>query len=130
MKMKFSIMPSRAVSDPRLQPNVVRTLSALCCFTSANQICYPNQSTLGDLIGVSRALVTRNMGILRECGYIVDLVPVGKKHPWGYKRGNRYFVPTREGDPVPPLEVQRTDVISSLRLGNVTKNEWGSRGGK
>ena len=62
MKMKFSIMPSRAVSDQRLQPNVVRTLSALCCYTSANGICYPNQSTLGDLIGVSRALVSRNIG--------------------------------------------------------------------
>ena len=122
MQMKFSIMPSRAVSDPRLQPNVVRTLSALCCFTSANQICYPNQSTLGDLIGVSRALVTRNIGILRDNGYIIDLEPIGKKHPWGYKRGNRYFIPTNAGDPIPPVEVQRTDVISSLRLGNVTKN--------
>ena len=63
MKMKFSIMPSRAVSDKNLQPNVVRTLSALCCYTSANQICYPNQNTLGELIGVSRALITRNISI-------------------------------------------------------------------
>ena len=77
--MKFSIMPSRAVSDPRLQPNVVRTLSALCCYTSANGICYPNQSTLGDLIGVSRALVSRNIGILRQYGYVIDLEPLGKK---------------------------------------------------
>lgn len=122
MKMKFSIMPSRAVSDKNLQPNVVRTLSALCCYTSANQICYPNQNTLGDLIGVSRALVTRNIGILRDNGYIIDLEPIGKKHPWGYKRGNRYFIPTRVGDPIPPLEAQRTDVISSLRLPNVTYN--------
>ena len=81
MKMKFSIMPSRAVSDPKLQPNVVRTLSALCCYTSANGICYPNQNTLGDLIGVSRALVSRNIGILRNYGYIIDLEPLGKKHP-------------------------------------------------
>ena len=94
---------------------MVRTLSALCCFTSANQICYPNQSTLGDLIGVSRALVTRNIGILRDNGYIIDLEPIGKKHPWGYKRGNRYFVPTREGDVPPPLEVIRTDILAEER---------------
>ena len=56
MKMKFSIMPSRAVSDLD-QAQRVRTLSSNSCFTSANQICYPNQSTLGDLIGVSRAPV-------------------------------------------------------------------------
>ena len=92
MKMKFSIMPSRAVSDPRLQPNVVRTLSALCCFTSANQICYPNQSTLGDLIGVSRALVTRNIGILRDNAYIIDLEPIEKKNPFHIKLQNRLEV--------------------------------------
>lgn len=127
MKMKFSIMPSRAVSDKNLQPNVVRTLSALCCYTSANQICYPNQNTLGELIGVSRALITRNICILRDNGYIIDLEPLGKKMPWAYQRGNRYFVPTRIGDPVPPLEVQRTDVISTRRLPFITYNGgvWG-----
>ena len=86
-------MSLRAVSDPRLQPNVVRTLSAPCCFTSANQICHPNQSTLEDLIGISRALVTRNIGIFRDNGYIIDLEPIGKKHPWDYKSGYRYFIP-------------------------------------
>ena len=87
MKMKFSIMPSRAVSDPRLQPNVVRTLSALVVLLQPIKSVIPINATLGDLIGVSRALVTRNMGILREYGYIVDLVPVGKKHPGVTKEG-------------------------------------------
>ena len=127
MKMKFSIMPSRAVSDPRLQPNVVRTLSALCCYTSANGICYPNQSTLGDLIGVSRALVSRNIGILRNYGYVIDLEPLGKKHALAWQRGNRYFVPINHGDPIPPLEVQKNDTIAKSRLPDVTLNGgvWG-----
>ena len=67
-------------------------------------------------------MVKRNIGILRDNGYIIDLEPIGKKHPWGYKRGNQYFIPANVGDPIPPLEVQRTDVVSSLRLGNVTQN--------
>ena len=130
MKMKYSIIPSRAVSDPRLPFGAFRTLAALCCFTSSRGICYPNQITVGDVRGVTQSCVAKHMRKLRELGYVIDLVPVGKKYPRAFKRGNRYFVPTREGDPIPPLEVQRTDVISSLRLGNVTKNEWGSRGGK
>ena len=62
-------------------------------FTSANQICYSNQSTLGDLIGVSRALITRNIDILRANGYIINLEPKGEKYPWGYEIGNLYFIP-------------------------------------
>ena len=42
-------------------------------------------------------------------GYVVDLEPVGKKHSKGFKRGNRYFVPTFEQDQPPPLEIIRFD---------------------
>ena len=128
MKMKFSIMPSRAVSDQRLQPNVVRTLSALCCYTSANGICYPNQITLGDLIGVSRALVSRNIGILRQYGYVIDLEPLGKKHPLAWQRGNRYFVPTNHGDPIPPKEVIRFDTLAPNRVPPVVIQNGGGMG--
>ena len=115
MKMRYSLLPARAVSDNRLRPSVLRTLSALCCYTSALGICYPNQITLATLLGVSQPFVAKNMCILREFGYVIDLVPVGIKHPRAYQRGNRYFVPVREGDAIPPLEQQRLDVLSPLR---------------
>ena len=130
MKMNYSIMPSRAVSDKRLSPNVVRTLSALCCFTSVNGICYPNQSTLGNLIGVSRQLITRNIGTLRTLGYIIDMEPLGAKHPLAYQRGNRYFIPVKFHDPIPAWETQRFDVLSvNRRSYYVALNDGGLKGG-
>lgn len=113
--MRYSLLPARAVSDKRLRPTEVRTLSAMCCYTSALGICYPNQTTLAALLGVSQPFVARNIGVLRKLGYVIDLTPKGKKHPRAYQRGNRYFVPVRAGDPVPPKEQQRLDVLSPLR---------------
>ena len=121
-------MPSRAVSDQRLQPNVVRTLSALCCYTSANGICYPNQITLGDLIGVSQPLVARNMGILRKYGYVIDLEPLGKKRPLAWQRGNRYFIPVNPNDPIPSKEVMRSDTLAPNRVPPVVIQNGGGMG--
>ena len=115
MKMRYSIIPSRAVGDPRLPFGSFRTLAALCCYTSSRGICYPNQITVCDVRGVTQSCVTKHMRKLRELGYVVDLVPVGKKYPRAFKRGNRYFVPTREGDVPPPLEVIRTDYLATER---------------
>ena len=115
MKMKYSIIPSRAVGDPELPFGAFRTLATLCCYTSSLGICYPNQITLGDVRGVTQSCIAKHMKKLRELGYVVDLVPVGKKYPRAFKRGNRYFIPTREGDVPPTLEVIRTDILAEER---------------
>ena len=115
MKMKYALVPSRAVSDARLPFGAFRTLAALCCYTSVNGLCYPNQITVGDVRGVTQSCVAKHMKKLRELGYVIDLVPVGKKYPRAYKRGNRYFVPARAGDLPPPLEVIRTDILAEER---------------
>ena len=115
MKMKYSIVPARAVSDPRLPFGAFRTLATLCCYTSSLGICYPNQITLGDVRGVTQSCVAKHMKKLRELGYVVDLVPVGKKYPRAFKRGNRYFIPTFKDDVPPPLEVIRTDILATER---------------
>ena len=109
MKMRYSLIPSRAVGDCRITHGAFRTLASLCLFTRINGICFPNQTTLADIRGVRRAVVTQQMNQLRMYGYVVDLEPVGKKHPKGFKRGNRYFVPTFEQDQPPPLEIIRFD---------------------
>ena len=115
MKMKYSIVPARAVSDPRLPFGAFRTLAVLCCYTSSLGICYPNQVTIGDVRGVTQSCVAKHMRKFRELGYVVDLQPIGQKFPRAYKRGNRYFVPTREGDLPPALEVIRTDILATER---------------
>ena len=119
MKMKYAIVPARAVGDPRLPFGAFRTLAALCCYTSSLGICYPNQITVGDVRGVTQSCVAKHMRKLRELGYVVDLQPIGQKFPRAYKRGNRYFVPAREGDLPPPLEVIRTDILAEERTPDV-----------
>ena len=115
MKMRYSIIPSRAVGDPRLPFGSFRTLACLCLYTSSRGIAFPNQITIGDVRGISQSCVAKHMRKLRELGYVVDLQPIGRKFPRAFKRGNRYFVPTREGDLPPPLEVIRTDILAEER---------------
>ena len=115
MKMKFSIIPSRAVSDPRLPFGTFRTLAALCCYTSSLGICFPNQITVGNVRGITQSCVAKHMKKLRELGYVIDLESIGKKYPRAFKRGNRYFIPVREGDQPPSKEVIRDDILSEAR---------------
>ena len=115
MKMRYSLVPSRAVGDRRLTFGAFRTLASLCLFTSVRGICYPNQITVAAVRGVTRPVVTKHMKQLRDLGYVVDLEPIGEKVAGSFKRGNRYFVPTMERDLPPPLEVIRYDDPGELR---------------
>ena len=91
-----------------------RTLSAMCCFTSVNGICYPSQELLANIRGISQSNISKQIKVLRKFGYVVDLVPVGKKKPGAFQRGYRYFTPTHEGD-LPPLEVIKSDILAEVR---------------
>ena len=119
MKMKYSLVPSRAVGDKRLTFGAFRTLAALCLYTSQRGICYPNQKTLAEVRGVTRPVITKHMGQLRRLGYVTDLVPIGKKHKNAFKRGNRMFVPTTEADQPPPLEELKYDILAESRKPDV-----------
>ena len=115
MKMKYSIVPARAVSDPRLPFGAFRTLAVLCCYTSSLGICYPNQWTLATIRNCTQSNIAQQMKQLRELHYVIDLIPRGRKRRNSYKRGNRYFVPTLAGDPVPSWEMVRTDYLVETR---------------
>ena len=115
MKMRYSILPARAVWDRRIPLGPLRTLAAMCCFTSVNGICYPGQFLLAELRGVSQPTISKQIKVLRRYGYVVDLVPVGKKKPNAFQRGYRYFIPTLEGDTPPPLELIKADVLAENR---------------
>ena len=115
LPMKYSLLPSWVVTDTDISHAAVRTCAALCCFTSANGIAYPNQSTLAALRGVSQQAISLQLNQLREAGAVINLEPVGQKHPGAFQRGSRYFVPTRPGDQPPPLEVIRSDILAPVR---------------
>ena len=62
-----------------------------------------------------QATISKQIKVLRRFGYVVDLVPVGKKKPGAFQRGFRYFIPTLEGDLPSPLEVIKSDILAEVR---------------
>ena len=115
MKMRFSIIPSRAVADKQLSNGAFRTLGALCCFTSSMGIAYPNQTTLANVRHCTQSNINQQLQQLRKLGYIYDLVPKGRKRRGAYQRGCRYFVPTLITDSVPSKEQLKTDYVADVR---------------
>ena len=116
LNMRYSVIPSYTVSMTGLPHGAFRTLAAMCCFTSANGICYPNQETLAAIRGVSQPTINNQLQKLRARGIVVDLVPVGEKKPYAFQRGCRYYVPNRPGDAPPPLEVLKSEVWANTRI--------------
>ena len=46
---------------------------------------------------------------------MIDLRPIGKKKPNSYQRGNRYFIPTKDGDSPSDKEVIKRDYLAMNR---------------
>ncbi len=100
-KVLFSIIPARAVADKRIRGNVLRVFCCMCCHTSALGIAYPNQATMARRLGIHPTAISKAIRRLREAGYVRLLVPLGKRRPGAFKRGNRYQVLIRGNDPLP-----------------------------
>jgi DNA-binding MarR family transcriptional regulator len=99
--LAFSLIPSRAIADKRLSRNDLRTLGALCCYTSKLGICYPNQSTLSNKTGTSRPNISKAIARLSRFGYLRYLEPKGNKFKRAARRGNRYQVLIRGNELLP-----------------------------
>ena len=115
MKMRFSLIPSRATTDPELSNGAYRTLGALCCFTSSLGVAYPNQWTLANVRHCTQSNINQQLQQLRRLGYIHDLIPKGRKRRGAYQRGCRYFVPVFADDPIPSWELIKTDYVAESR---------------
>lgn len=115
MKMRYSIIPSRATSDPELSNGAYRTLGALCCFTSSLGITYVGQNTLANVRHCTQSNINQQLSQLRRLGYIYDLISKGRKRRGAYQRGCRYFVPVFANDPIPPKEQLKTDYVADVR---------------
>ena len=115
MKMKYSIVPARAVGDRRITFGAFRTLASMCLFTSVNGICYPNQVTLASVRGVTQPVIAKHLRQLRKYGYVIDLLPIGKKRRNSFQRGNRYFIPTHAGEEPPSKEIIKHDYLAINR---------------
>jgi hypothetical protein len=105
-RRRYSIIPIRALPIVKRAYDW-RVLAALCTHTSPRGVCYPNQSTLSELVEIPQPHVSAAIKRLHEMGLVRMLRPVGKKHPRGFQRGNRYQVLYEPNAPLPgPLEME------------------------
>ena len=100
---QFSVIPSRAISDPRVNTRkpLLLLLGALGIHASAKGICYPSQYRLAMLCGKSRSWAGKYMRELLAMGYIRRLTP---PKPKGKRAAWRIQVLWRGNDPLPGKE--------------------------
>jgi len=101
--VRFSILPARAVQDPRLngRPHLLLLLAAVCLHSDPLGRCWPSQGRLAKLCGRSPPWVSRYIRELEAYGYLVRV----KSRSKNWKHAIRRVVVYEPGAPLPPLEV-------------------------
>ena len=67
---RFSIMPSQAILDKRLSPRDLSVLAAIGTYTDRVGWCFPSQTTLGVMLGISRQAIQKSIRALVDCHYL------------------------------------------------------------
>lgn len=72
MSSKFSIIPTSALFDPRIEPTHICTLAMLSFYGGTKQQgCWPSYQTIAVDLQTSRRTVIAHVKHLVECGYII-----------------------------------------------------------
>ena len=84
----FCVLAQSAVVDQRFKryPQTFRVLAMLGNYTNRQGVCWPNQITIGKIMGIGQPSVSKHIKKLMEFGYL----KYAKKHPG--LRGNKYFM--------------------------------------
>lgn len=69
---RFSVVPSRAFFDRRLDGTDMLVLGLICSYADRDGWCFPSQSTMSKLLGISKRTVIRHVQKLVDNGYIVS----------------------------------------------------------
>jgi hypothetical protein len=74
---KFAVIPSRAITDPRINTRkpLLLLLGAIGIHASVHGICYPSQRRLAMLCGKSHSWASKYLHELIRMGYVRRLVP-------------------------------------------------------
>lgn len=80
---KFAVIPSRAITDPRINTRkpLLLLLGALGIHASVWGICYPSQRRLAALCGKSPSWANKYLSELKRLGYVRCLVPPNYRGP-------------------------------------------------
>ncbi len=70
MNQRFTITPANAATDKNLTDSEHRTLSVIGIFGDKNGWCWPSQSTLAEMRGVSRKTINLHIKRLIDLGYL------------------------------------------------------------
>ena len=78
---KFAVIPSRAITDPRINTRkpLLLLLGAIGIHASVHGICYPSQRRLAILCGKSHSWAYKYLHELIRMGYVRRLVPPTKR---------------------------------------------------
>jgi hypothetical protein len=100
---KFAVIPSRAVTDPRIncRKPLLLLLAALGVHASIHGICYPSQRRLAFLCNKSPSWASKYLNELQRLGYVRRLVPPRYRGPRSAQRLQILWV---GNDPLPIKE--------------------------
>lgn len=100
---QFAVIPSRAITDPRINRRkpLLLLLAALGIHASAKGICYPSQRRLAALCGRSPSWAGKYLRELQAIGYVRRLVPPNYR---GTRSAWRLQILWRQDNPVPTKE--------------------------
>ena len=100
---QFAVIPSRAITDPRINRRkpLLLLLGAIGIHASAKGICYPSQTRLADLCGRSRSWAGKYLRELQKLGYVRRLAPPKYRGP---RTAWRLQLLWRADSPVPAKE--------------------------
>lgn len=84
---RFSVVPSKAVSDQSLTHAQFRTLSAIGCHGDKDGWCWPSHRKLAEILGKDERSVRKDVAILVKLGYL-QKAPQYRKD--GSQTSNRY----------------------------------------
>ncbi len=86
---RFSIIPARAIDDPRLGKAALVVLCALGTYSNRDGWCWPSTKTLCQRLRLTRRPVTENIRQLQELEYIEIQARFNEK---GQQQSNKYRV--------------------------------------
>jgi len=114
IKRQWSVIPVRALLDRKLHQSHFRVLVALCVFTNSHGVCWPGVKTIGAMLGVDPASVSRAITRLVKAGYVRKLRPQDYQMEHAkFGKINRYQVLYQPDAPLPSWEeVQSSQLLS------------------
>lgn len=69
-KEKFGLVHSEVMQDPNLSIRAKGVYALLCTYANKDRECYPSNTTLSEMLGVSRRTLQRTLRELEEKNYV------------------------------------------------------------